>query len=58
MDSGRTVINIRKQKINSKLNDNISIIEGKAIFSCFDLLVEFNIEAEKRLVKSHKVIPL
>lgn len=31
MDSGITVINTHKQKINSELNDNIFVIEGKAI---------------------------
>lgn len=40
MDSGITVINLHKQKINSKLNDNIFVIEGKAIFSCFDLMIK------------------
>lgn len=61
MGSGITVINIHKQKINGKLNDNIFVIEGKAIFSCFHLLVEFNIQAEKIhtfTCQMHKVISL
>lgn len=40
MDSGITVINIPKQKINSKLNDNIFVIGGKATLSCFYLMVK------------------
>lgn len=47
MDSDITLINIHKQKINSKLNENISVTEGKAIFSYFYLMVKLNIQAEK-----------
>lgn len=45
MDSDITLINIHKQKINSKLNENISVTEGRAIFSCFYLMLKLNIQA-------------
>lgn len=47
MDSGITVINTHKHKINSKLSDNIFAIEGKAVFNSFYLIIKLNIQQEK-----------